>query len=85
MTVLAVVHLAGAAHADPATPRTLPSGAPACGNVMGKYGAPPPGADPVCAVIRSLRDLGRKFEAELAKLDIKTASLTLAPAPRLPL
>ena len=64
MTLLAVAGLAGTAHA--AEPRVLPTGAPACGNVMGKYGAPV--EDPLCAVFRNLRDLealGRKFEAAL--------------------
>jgi hypothetical protein len=81
MTLLAVAGLAGAAHAD--EPRTLPTGAPACGNVMGKYGAPP--QDPLCPVFRHLQELealGRMFDAALQKLDVETAALTLAPAPR---
>jgi hypothetical protein len=83
MSLLAVVHLAGTASADPEVPRTLLTGAPACGNVMFKYAAPR--EDPLCAVFENLRDLeelGRKFDAELTKRDVKTAALTLAPAPR---
>lgn len=41
--LFAVAALGGTAHAEPETvltPRTLPSGAPACGNVMMKYGPP---------------------------------------------
>jgi hypothetical protein len=39
-TILFAVTLAGGtAAADPVQPRTLQSGAPACGNMLGKYGA----------------------------------------------
>ena len=79
MTLMAVAGLAGTASAD--TPRTLPTGAPACGNVMSKYGMDPL-EDPICPVIRNLRELeelGRKYEAERQKLDVKTASLTVPP------
>ena len=90
MTLLAVTALGGgAARADTTTPttvvavaRTLPSGAPACGNVMQK---PMPDTDPLCAVLQHLRALeaaGRKFDAELKKLDVKTAALTVPAAPR---
>ncbi|HEU0034653.1 MAG TPA: hypothetical protein VFQ53_28710 [Kofleriaceae bacterium] len=45
---------ANAARADvvPAAPRTLASGAPACGNVMFKQPDPPP-----CATVRVIADL----------------------------
>jgi hypothetical protein len=84
MTLLAVAGLAGAAHAEPDAPRALPTGAPACGNVMSKYGAPR--EDPLCPVIRNLRELealGRNFDAELRKLDPQLPPLTL-PAERRP-
>ena len=83
MTLLAVAGLAGAAHADPTAPRALPTGAPACGNVMSKYGAPP--EDPLCPVFRNLRELealGRNFDAELKKLGGHSLPLTLPAEPR---
>jgi len=91
MTLLAVTALGGGtAQADTTTPttvvavapRTLASGAPACGNVMLKARSD---VDPLCAVFRQLRELealGRKFDAELKKLDVKTAALTVPAAPR---
>ena len=42
-TILFAVTLAsGTAAADPVQPRTLATGAPACGNMLGKYGAAVP-------------------------------------------
>lgn len=79
---MAIAGFAGVANAD--NPRTLPTGAPACGNVMSKYG-PARDQDPLCPVFRNLRELeelGRKYEAERQKLLIKTASLTVEPVPR---
>lgn len=85
LSLLAVTTLGGAASADTTpvrvvtvAPRTLASGAPACGNVMLKYRA----EDPVCPTVRSLRAVGRKLAAELKKLDPTRASLTLAPPGR---
>ena len=76
MTLLAVSALSGPASAQPlplsvapptpAQPRVLPSGAPACGNVMDKYSTAV--EDPLCPVFRNLRDLealGWVFEARL--------------------
>jgi len=60
-------------------PRTLATGAPACGNVMFKSYVQPE-EDLLCPVFRNLRDLeelGRKLDAELKNLDIETAALTL--------
>lgn len=63
-------------------PRLLPTGAPACGNVMFKSYVPP---DPLCPVFDNLRDLeemGRKYSEELHNLDVKTAALTVQPKGR---
>jgi hypothetical protein len=49
---------------------------------MGKYGAV---EDPVCAVLRHLRELealGRMYEAALDNLDVDATPLTLAAASR---
>ncbi|MBA3500479.1 MAG: hypothetical protein M4D80_23375 [Myxococcota bacterium] len=84
MTLLAVAGLAGAAHAAPDAPRALPTGAPACGNVMSKYGVLR-GEDLLCPVFRNLRDLeelGRNYDAELRKLAGMTTPLTLPAEPR---
>jgi hypothetical protein len=91
LTLMAVTALGGAASADTSStqvvavaPRTLATGAPACGNVMGKYGE-----DPICRVVRgvardlrALEALGHKFDAELRNLDAQLPSLTLPAAPR---
>ena len=50
-------------------PLVLASGAPACGNVMLKSYNPAEREDPVCPVVRNLRDLeqtGRSFQAQVA-------------------
>lgn len=65
-------------------PRTLATGAPACGNVMFKSYVQQR-EDLLCPVFRNLRDLealGRKLDAELKKLDVKTAALTLPATER---
>lgn len=75
---MAVAGFAGTAYAD--QPRTLATGAPACGNVMFKSYTSV--EDPLCPVFRNLRELeelGRKYEAERQNLDVKTASLTVPP------
>lgn len=87
LSLMAVTALGGAASADTATPiavvaapRALPSGAPACGNVMAKSFV-----DPLCPVLRNLRELealGRKYDAALGNSGVKTASLTVRAPPR---
>ena len=70
---------------QPITPLVTKLGAPACGNVMLKSYGPPPAEDPLCPVIRNLRDLEqmyRNFESQLQKPAATAAPLTLAPAPR---
>ena len=44
--LFAVTLASGTAAADPTPPRTLASGAPACGNMLGKYGTAVPCATP---------------------------------------
>lgn len=89
LTLMTVMLGGGVASADPTptapavTPRVLATGAPACGNVVSKYGMQP--EDPFCPVVRNLRELealGRKLDAELQKLAVETASLTLFARPR---